>query len=96
MSTSFPALTQAVPPEVHAPEDDPVRVAWADEQFALYGASVSLWQKNLVRVVHRANGERPDLVEATDEGCTHTATVASTGLPTTSLVHRGAVASLGT
>ncbi|MCY0922844.1 MULTISPECIES: hypothetical protein [unclassified Streptomyces] len=70
MSTFFPALNQAVPPEVHAPEDDPVRVAWADEQFALYGASVSLWQKNLVRVVHPANGERPDLVEATDEGRT--------------------------
>jgi hypothetical protein len=37
----------------------------------LYRASVSLWQKNLVRVVHPANGERADLVEATDEG--HTA-----------------------
>ncbi|MFB8401301.1 hypothetical protein [Streptomyces sp. NPDC055912] len=70
MSTFFPALTQAVLPEVHAPEDDPVRVAWADEQGALYGASVSLWRKNLVRVVHPANGERPDLVEATDEGRT--------------------------
>ncbi|MCY0930914.1 hypothetical protein OTB20_32925 [Streptomyces sp. H27-H1] len=70
MSTFFPDLTRTVPPEVHAPDDDPVRIAWTDEQFALYGASVSLWQKNLVRVVHPANGERPDLVEATDEGRT--------------------------
>lgn len=68
MSAFFPALTRAVPPEVHAPEDDPVRLAWYEEQFTLYRASVSLWKKNLVRVVHPANGERPDLVEATDEG----------------------------
>ncbi|MFF8423110.1 hypothetical protein [Streptomyces sp. NPDC015680] len=68
MSGFFPALTQAVPPEIHAPTDDPVRLAWFDEQFALYRASVSLWQKNLVRVVHPANGEREDMVEATDEG----------------------------
>lgn len=68
MSAFFPALTRAVPPEVHAPEDDPVRLAWYEEQFTLFRASVSLWQRNLVRVVHPANGERPDLVEVTDEG----------------------------
>ncbi|MFI5867229.1 hypothetical protein [Streptomyces sp. NPDC051546] len=70
MSTFFPALSRALPPEVHAPEDDPVRLAWTEEQMALYGASVALWQKNLVRVIHPANGEWPDLVQVTDEGRT--------------------------
>ncbi|MDK0525099.1 hypothetical protein [Streptomyces sp. ML-6] len=49
-------------------EEHPDRVVWRDHQFDLYGASIKLWQNDLVRVVHPANGERPDLVEVTDAG----------------------------
>lgn len=41
---------------------------WAERQLGLYRDSLTLWQEGLVRVVHPANGERPDLVVATDEG----------------------------
>ncbi|MGY3056770.1 hypothetical protein ACVWZD_001015 [Streptomyces sp. TE3672] len=34
--------------------------------MGLYRASVTLWQSDLVHVVHPANGERPDLVELTE------------------------------
>jgi len=41
---------------------------WAERQLGLYRDSLTLWQEGLVRVVHPANGERPDLVVVTDEG----------------------------
>jgi hypothetical protein len=41
---------------------------WAERQLGLYRDSLTLWQQGLVRVVHPADGERPDLVVATDEG----------------------------
>lgn len=68
MSDFFPGLNRAVPPHIDAPDDAPVRVAWVEEQFDLFRASVTLWQRELVTVVHPANGERPDLVEATVQG----------------------------
>lgn len=64
----FPQISTAPRPELDSPDDDPVRVTWAEEQLALGRASVELWKRELVRVVHPANGERPDLVEATDAG----------------------------
>jgi len=51
-----------------APEDDPAREKWQQRQIGLYGASITLWEGGLVRVVHPANGERPDLVSVTDAG----------------------------
>lgn len=51
-----------------APEEDPRRVAWYEQQMALFQASVSLWQNGLVQVIHPANGERPDLVSLTPAG----------------------------
>lgn len=68
MSDFFDQSNSHPRPDIHAPDDDPVRLAWTNGQLALYGASVSLWEKELVRVVYPANGERPDLVEATDAG----------------------------
>ncbi|MGW7636124.1 hypothetical protein [Streptomyces decoyicus] len=64
----FPQITTAPRPELGSPDDDPVRVTWTEEQLELCRASLELWQRELVRVVHPANGERPDLVEATDAG----------------------------
>ncbi|NJA56676.1 hypothetical protein HC023_10045 [Streptomyces sp. NEAU-H3] len=61
-------MEQTPRPALDSPDDDPVRVAWVEETFALYGASVELWKQDLVRVVHPANGERPDLVEITQAG----------------------------
>ncbi|WP_372412247.1 hypothetical protein [Streptomyces luteireticuli] len=60
------------PPDfpVEAAEDDHRREAWVHKQFGLYRAVVRLHELGLVRVVHPANGERPDLVEATQEGRT--------------------------
>ncbi|MEU6925552.1 hypothetical protein [Streptomyces sp. NPDC046631] len=52
----------------NVPADDPDREAWVELQMGLYRASVTLWQSDLVRVVHPANGERPDLVELTEAG----------------------------
>ncbi|WP_159026609.1 hypothetical protein [Streptomyces vietnamensis] len=49
-------------------EDDPSREAWAEKQIGLYGEMLTLHEKGLLRIVHPANGERPDLVEATDAG----------------------------
>lgn len=49
-------------------EDDPARVEWMKLQLRLYRASVDLYEKGMVRVVHPANGERPDLVIVTDAG----------------------------
>lgn len=49
-------------------DDHPDREAWTERQLALYGASISLHAKGLVRIVSPANGERPDLVESTAEG----------------------------
>ncbi|MFF3547082.1 hypothetical protein ACFYXD_35255 [Streptomyces platensis] len=68
MSSLFDDVNSNPKPDIHAPEDDLVRVAWMEGQLALYGASLGIWEKGLVRVVHPANGERPDLVEATDAG----------------------------
>ncbi|MET9483280.1 hypothetical protein [Streptomyces sp. NPDC006638] len=53
---------------VTAPEEDPDRLAWTGLQMGLYRASITLWENDLVQVVHPANGERPDLVEVTDSG----------------------------
>ncbi|WP_345601348.1 hypothetical protein [Streptomyces coacervatus] len=49
-------------------EDHPDWEALTERQLALYGASISLHDKGLVRVVSPANGARPDLVETTAEG----------------------------
>ncbi|MBT2469560.1 hypothetical protein J7E97_17165 [Streptomyces sp. ISL-66] len=49
-------------------EGDPVWNAWAEEQIDLHRASAELWKNDLIRVVHPASGERPDLVEITDAG----------------------------
>ncbi|MEU8683015.1 hypothetical protein [Streptomyces sp. NPDC048611] len=68
MSDFFDEVNTKPRPDIHAPDDDPVRVTWRDQQLALYGASLGLWERELVRVVHPANGQRPDLVEATDAG----------------------------
>lgn len=54
----------------NADESQPGYEAWAESQLKLYGDSVALWQQGLVRIVHPANGERPDLVIATDKGRT--------------------------
>ncbi|MEU5431437.1 hypothetical protein AB0H73_38345 [Streptomyces olivoreticuli] len=60
------------PPDfpVDAAEDDRGREAWMQRQLGLFKAQVRLHELGLVRVVHPANGARPDLVEATQEGCT--------------------------
>jgi hypothetical protein len=68
MSDFFDDIGTKPRPEIDSSDEDPVRLAWYEEQMGLYGASVELWKKELVRVVHPANGERPDLVEATDAG----------------------------
>ncbi|MEV6179899.1 hypothetical protein [Streptomyces sp. NPDC052015] len=51
-----------------APEDEPAREAWRERQIGLFGAMVELYEADMVKVVHPANGERPDLVVATDAG----------------------------
>jgi hypothetical protein len=51
-----------------APEDDPAREAWTEKQLSLYGAMLRLHDLNLIRIVVPANGENPDLVEATTQG----------------------------
>lgn len=52
----------------NAPEDDPARDAWRERQIGLVGASIELHDAGFVKIVHPANGERPDLVSATDAG----------------------------
>ncbi|MBB0247149.1 hypothetical protein FNQ90_24235 [Streptomyces alkaliphilus] len=54
--------------ERSAAEEDPRRVAWQKKQLGLYKAVIDLHDGNLIRIVHPANGERPDLVEATEAG----------------------------
>ncbi|MDJ1645394.1 hypothetical protein [Streptomyces pakalii] len=49
-----------------AAEDDPRREAWTELQLNLYRAYIRLHEVGLIRVVHPANGERGDLVVATD------------------------------
>ncbi|CAK7288640.1 hypothetical protein [Streptomyces misionensis] len=51
-----------------APEDDPEREAWAERQIGMYGAMLRLNELNLIRVVVPADGENPDLMEATVQG----------------------------
>lgn len=58
------------PPVPGMTEDSPEQEAWTMKQIDLFGAGIDLWEKGLVTVVHPANGERPDLVEATPEGRT--------------------------
>lgn len=41
---------------------------WTRRHFELTRASIRLWQRELVRVIHPANGYRPDLVEVTAQG----------------------------
>lgn len=65
MSDFFQAIH---PPTLSGLDDQPDREARTERQLALYGASISLHNKGLVRIVSPANGERPDLVEATAEG----------------------------
>ncbi|WP_093803988.1 hypothetical protein [Streptomyces sp. Wb2n-11] len=50
------------------PEDDPDRLAWTERQLGLYGASIALWEGELVHVVQPANGHTSDLVQVTDAG----------------------------
>lgn len=60
---------QVVPPLSGGLEDGlPEQEAWAARRIGLYEAYVTLWRRGLVRVVHPANGRRPDLVEVTDAG----------------------------
>jgi hypothetical protein len=54
--------------ERSAAEEDPRRVAWQEKQFGLYKAMIDLHDAGLIRIVHPANGERPDLMEATEAG----------------------------
>ncbi|MEE1928857.1 hypothetical protein V1J52_11820 [Streptomyces sp. TRM 70351] len=54
--------------ERSAPEEDPRRVEWQEKQFGLYKAMLDLHDGGLIRIVHPANGERPDLTEATEAG----------------------------
>jgi hypothetical protein len=54
--------------ERSAGEEDPRRVAWQEKQFGLYKAMIDLHDGGLIRIVHPANGERPDLMEATEAG----------------------------
>ncbi|MEU7295155.1 hypothetical protein AB0A76_18350 [Streptomyces exfoliatus] len=51
-----------------AAENDPRRETWTERQIALYGEMLKLHEKGMLRIVHPANGEHPDLVEATDAG----------------------------
>ncbi|MYU47962.1 hypothetical protein GTV15_12825 [Streptomyces sp. SID7803] len=43
-------------------------MAWQEKQFGLYKAMIDLHDGGLIRIVHPANGERPDLMEATEAG----------------------------
>ncbi|MFJ3662611.1 hypothetical protein ACIPPM_19370 [Streptomyces sp. NPDC090119] len=54
--------------ERSATEEDPRRVAWHEKQFDLYQAVLDLHDGGLIRIVHPANGARPDLMEATAAG----------------------------
>ncbi|GAQ65385.1 hypothetical protein [Streptomyces scabiei] len=51
--------------ERSASEEDPRRVAWQEKQFGLYKAMIDLHDSGLILP---ANGERPDLMEATETG----------------------------
>ncbi|MGW7244107.1 hypothetical protein [Streptomyces sp. NPDC054804] len=51
-----------------AAEKDPRRVAWQEKHCGLYKAMLDLHDGDLIRIVHPANGERPDLMEATKAG----------------------------
>ncbi|WP_254407410.1 class I SAM-dependent DNA methyltransferase [Streptomyces sp. GMY02] len=66
-STFFDAIN---PPDFErsAAEEDPRRVAWQEKQFGLYQAVLDLHDGGLIRIVHPANGARPDLMEATEAG----------------------------
>jgi hypothetical protein len=67
MSDFFPVINPA-PPGMN--EEHPGQEAWLNRQLRMYETSVRLYQKNLVCVVHPADGSRPDLVEVTDDGLT--------------------------
>ncbi|MFI8944827.1 hypothetical protein [Streptomyces syringium] len=58
------------PPDfpAEAAEDDVRREGWMQRQISLHTAQVRLHDLGLVRVADPANGARPDLVEATQEG----------------------------
>lgn len=56
------------PPSPDMGDEGPEQEAWTQRQIGLYGAHLALHDKGLVRVVEPANGERPDLVEATAAG----------------------------
>ncbi|MEU2027129.1 hypothetical protein ABZ565_34135 [Streptomyces sp. NPDC016469] len=45
-------------------------MAWQEKRFGLYKAMIDLHDGGLIRIVHPANGERPDLMEATETGAT--------------------------
>ncbi|GCE02196.1 hypothetical protein [Embleya hyalina] len=64
MSDFFHELS---PPPGPFPSEEgaPKQEAWTQRQIDWYGVSLSLWRTGCVRVVSPANGERPDLVEAT-------------------------------
>lgn len=51
-----------------APDEDPKREAWAEQQIGLYGAMLRLYDLNLIRVVVPADGANPDLMEVTTQG----------------------------
>jgi hypothetical protein len=65
MSDFFEDLNPAEP---GMNEDHPGHEAWLWRQIDWHRVSVRLWQQDLVRVVAPANGERGDMVEATEAG----------------------------
>lgn len=63
------SLFGAINPVVDGlPGDDPANEEAVLRQLQLYEASVGLHQKQLVRIVSPANGQRGDLVEVTETG----------------------------
>ncbi|MEN8655452.1 hypothetical protein ABCR94_33970 [Streptomyces sp. 21So2-11] len=49
-------------------EHHPSHEEWLLRQIEWHSVSVELWQRDLVRVVVPANGERGDMVEPTEAG----------------------------
>lgn len=61
--------TMNLPPaDLSEDEDDPRHEAWTERQLELSKASLTLWQRQLVRVAVPADGESADQMEITAEG----------------------------
>ncbi|KUN58851.1 hypothetical protein AQJ46_42005 [Streptomyces canus] len=59
---------QLSPPAPGMNEHHPGHEEWLLRQIEWHSVSVELWQRDLVRVVVPANGERGDMVEPTEAG----------------------------